>query len=216
MELGTELTFNETSFSTSMKKWDKLLVPVNEAILYFNELGMGEVDNIIWDKMRSNKIEELREAYHKFIAAELKRSKQTLSAILRSSVQAANEEINILQDMVNKFHQVRDFEDSYSLSGNMQLDFENISIVDGCAILTKESIEKIRKTFCITIENENQIKFHSLAEHMKSAYEALRTFYKEHSPRAVEDHVNIIDSQALLYEQNGRLHFVEEFIPDIK
>ena len=215
MEIGTELIFKNTSFSTSLKKWERILLAVNEAIQFFNELGMGDVDSIIWDKMCRNKIEEIREAYHKFISLELKRSKQTLSVILKNSFQAADEQLNILQDKINKFRNVRDIEDT-QMSGDMQLDFGYISIVNGRAILTEESIKKIRKAFCITIENENQARFYDLAEQVKNAYTAFRTFYKEHSFRAVEDHVQIIDSQALLYEQQGKLHFVEEFIPDIK
>lgn len=216
MKIGTELYFNETSFGTSMKKWKDLLPSINEALAYFNDVCQAKATQEDFERMYSGKMEVIRQRYRDTISEQLKNAKLTINAIIESALKEADLQMEVLQEKINAFKEKRNLLDNgIYIAVDAQLDFIHVTIVDGVAVLTEENIERIRKTFCITVENENQSMLYDMAQKFKKYYKQIRTFYSENSVAPLEDHIDIISAGTLFYEQGGKLHFYDEVIKRI-
>lgn len=214
MKIGDELIFDRLSFNTSRSKWKILLASINEALQYFSEVCLLPVTQEVFDDMARGNIDRLRNNYKQVIRTQMTRSKLTIGAIIDSALKMADEQMDLLQKKVNDFNEVRHSLNN-NISANMQLDYEYVSIVKGTAVLKEETVEKIRKTFCTTIENESQVWFYELSTNFQKLYSEIRAFWNDHALYPMDMHKPMIDDSSIFYEDLGKLYFNEGVIETI-
>jgi hypothetical protein len=175
MEIGTEISFDQTGFKSLRQKHELLAGPVNEALNYLNEICGFEIDQKIYETMISQGVGGISKEYRSTIAAEMKKVKLRMGAILESTEPVVEKHMAEFSKLFIKISNV------ISYYNDLNLLLENLTIVNGKAILSEETAETMRKKFCVFVDNNSKIKFFTLINRWREDYDRIISFWNEHS-----------------------------------
>lgn len=187
MEIGSVLKFDASGFDRTMGAWEQLLVPINEALVFYNSLCIGLATQNEYDDMINGRYRKLVTKYLEEIRRQLSKSKITVAAVVDEALRNAEDQIEELQKMVEKI-----FERRLRLPADIQVQLDHAVITMGMAVLSDNGKQEIRKYYTNQIENEKQVEFYQLVEELSDAYSRVRAFWNENTVVPLAEHENMI------------------------